>query len=269
MTKRTTQPPQRKKKKGHCALTPLDLLNDPRFVGLRIKHGFASVGWYTVLTLLLHRLPDHRINRSELHSAAFLVGGVDADELRRILDSLVDAKVFSETEEYYYSQEVIDDCVSLDIKRDKWRTSKREARGQSKDNSKLSEQEQELETEQEKELEEEGCKGEGDLKIHPSPAAPKNLTRYDEELKPQDPANIVWLTDAQVEVLTYKWGEDQLKYWIERLADFSTTNPKLFKNYKEHGRVLRSWRKKAIEQGKVFHTSITHEPGMYFPRDIE
>jgi hypothetical protein len=82
---------------------------------------------------------------------------------------------------------------------------------------------------------------------HPSPLAPRHLTRKKEELEPQDDeaSNArVWLTQSEVERLREKWGDEKLFALIERASQYFGIQPAKAKEYADHNLLLQNWEKR-------------------------
>ena len=108
-------------------------------------------------------------------------------------------------------------------------------------------------------------------KLHPSPKAPKSLNRKPEELErfPGSEDGHVWLTRSEYLKLCEEIGQLETDVLISRLEIYSSQNPPRFKRYIDHYKTLRAFRRKYLEDGKVFFTHPQSGPGYYFPRDIE
>lgn len=82
---------------------------------------------------------------------------------------------------------------------------------------------------------------------HPSPLAPRHLTRKKEELEPQDDeaANArVWLTQSELERLREKWGDEKLFALIERASQYFGIQPAKAKDYADHNLLLQNWERR-------------------------
>lgn len=82
---------------------------------------------------------------------------------------------------------------------------------------------------------------------HPSPQAPRYLTRKREELEPQDDeaANArVWMTQSEVERLREKWGDEKLFALIERASQYFGIQPARAKDYADHNLLLQNWERR-------------------------
>lgn len=103
--------------------------------------------------------------------------------------------------------------------------------------------------------------------LHPSPNAPKWLKRKEQELK-QRLTNI-WLTDGELAILETKTSKAETKCLIQRLEIYSGVNPKRFKSYVDHYRVLLTFRRRELENGKKFFEHPEKGAGYYYDREIK
>lgn len=98
-----------------------------------------------------------------------------------------------------------------------------------------------------------------DSTLHPSPSAPKQLTRKPDELKPypteQGP---VWLTEPEYGAFCDKWGTDETNYLIQCMVNWRANNPQKFGKRKDHARTLITMRQKSIGEGKLFFKHPEH-----------
>lgn len=104
--------------------------------------------------------------------------------------------------------------------------------------------------------------------LHLSPDAPKNLRRKKTELKARGTLNAIWLTDEEMVSLAKNIGPINVEHLIDRAEDYSTTNPKRFKQYTDHFRVLLTFHQREIEKGKLFYDHPLSGPGYYYQRDL-
>jgi len=82
---------------------------------------------------------------------------------------------------------------------------------------------------------------------HPSPLAPKNLTRKKEELVPIDEEGEeakVWMTLEEFNRLVLKIGEDRTSEQISSLANYICSTPEKGLKYADHYRTVLQWERK-------------------------
>lgn len=82
---------------------------------------------------------------------------------------------------------------------------------------------------------------------HPSPQAPRHLTRKRGELLPQDgePEDAaVWLTQVEIERLYEKWGEEKTHRLISDMSEYFRIHPEKSQNYADQCLTLQNWEKR-------------------------
>lgn len=84
-----------------------------------------------------------------------------------------------------------------------------------------------------------------------SPEAPRHLTRKTEPLRQVYGFN-VWVTESEMRAAFAKWGHEEFRCLCRELDEYSRSKPNMFRAYKDHAAVLRTWRKKYHSDGKVF-----------------
>ncbi len=71
------------------------------------------------------------------------------------------------------------------------------------------------------------------------------------EIQRTEVAELVKLSDEEIAKLKAKISEKEYRYWINTVSNYATQNPHKFKlNYKDHYRLIISWRVRRIEEGK-------------------
>lgn len=64
---------------------------------------------------------------------------------------------------------------------------------------------------------------------------------------------LVYLTDEQMAVILKKISADELNYWLDQLTEAAQQAPEKWKKkYKDHLLVIRAWRRRRLEDGKVW-----------------
>ena len=102
--------------------------------------------------------------------------------------------------------------------------------------------------------------------VHPSPLAPKHLTRYKTELIGMMPH--VWLTDGHYKRLCDTLGIPNTELLMKRLEEYSSKKKK-WAEHSDHYRTLLSWDRMAKERGQQFFIHPKRGAGYYYERDIE
>lgn len=80
---------------------------------------------------------------------------------------------------------------------------------------------------------------------------------------PEDPTLNVRMRAQDWERLCREWGEEEAVYLACQLQDYSISNPKRFKKYKDHARTLEVWRRLKVENNYEFDPHHKNGAGYY------
>lgn len=70
----------------------------------------------------------------------------------------------------------------------------------------------------------------------------------------------VLLTDSEHMRLVSEFGETDTQYWIDKINDWFIQNPKRLKNYSDHNRMIRSWKREDAKRSQPVPKTSSRTP---------
>ena len=218
-----------------------DAHDDRKWKRIVLRHGAAGYGALWWLIELMRREADLHILTTDLDLYAADIR-IEADDLRAMVATALDVGLFQGDSERFTAPALVRDIEEFETKRDKWRTSKRQLR----DNTKTSRGHCEDEEEEDQEEEEEEVEGEEKKKTLPALVKPKKpRPQFNPEGKTKYLDWVYLSTDQYKRVVKYyeEKGLDfnDFKEAVRELDRWFSDNPKKRQKRTDDAKALMGW----------------------------
>lgn len=84
-----------------------------------------------------------------------------------------------------------------------------------------------------------------------------------------DSQSPVKLKKVDIEALSRQMGVDEFHYWVQKLREYAETKPAKFAAYKNHRRVIETWREISLGKGLMFFRHPQSGAALYKTWDVE